>query len=101
MPLKKQRSMPPEVAEALAIQALNFIGQDAAELGRFLALTGIGPAELRQAAHEPGFLTGVLDHILGHEPTLIAFAKDAGVEPFDVALARQVLGGAQWERELP
>jgi hypothetical protein len=101
MILKKQRSMSPEVAEALAIQALTFIGQDPTELGRFLALTGIGPAELRRAAHEPGFLTGLLDHILGHEPTLIAFAKDAGVEPFDVALARQVLGGTQWERELP
>ena len=25
----------------------------------------------------------------------------AGVEPFDVAMAREVLGGARWERELP
>ncbi len=101
MALKKQRSMAPEAAEALAIQALSFIGNDAAELGRFLALTGIGPAELRSAAHEPGFLTGVLDHILGYEPLLLAFAKDAALQPFDVALAREVLGGARWEREQP
>jgi hypothetical protein len=101
MPLKKQRSMPPEAAEALAIQALTFVGRDPTELGRFLALTGIGPAELRQVAHEPGFLVGVFDYILGHEPTLIAFAEDAGLQPFDVALAREVLGGTRWERDLP
>lgn len=90
-----------EAAETLAIQALNFIGSDPAELGRFLAMTGIGPAELRAAAHEPGFLIGVLDHILGYEPLLVAFAKDAGVKPGTVAQAREVLGGPRWEREIP
>jgi len=90
-----------EAAEALAIQALTFIGSDAAELGRFLALTGIGPAELRAAAHQPGFLAGVLDHVLGYEPLLLAFAKDADIKPELVATAREILGGAQWEREIP
>jgi len=50
-----------EAAESLAIQALSFIAQDPERLGRFLALTGIGPAEIRSAAAEPGFLTGVLE----------------------------------------
>jgi hypothetical protein len=90
-----------EAAEHLAIQALTFIGGDPAELGRFLAMTGIGPAELRAAAHEPGFLVGVLDHILGHEPLLLAFAKDADIRPDSVAKARQALAGAPWEREIP
>jgi hypothetical protein len=90
-----------EAAEHLAIQALTFIGGDPAELGRCLATTGIGPAELRAAAHEPGFLTGVLDHILGYEPLLLAFAKDADIKPATVAKAREALAGAPWEREIP
>ena len=90
-----------EAAEHLAIQALTFIGSDPTELGRFLALTGIGPAELRAAAHEPDFLVGVLDHILGYEPLLLAFAKDADVKPATVAQAREALGGPRWERETP
>jgi hypothetical protein len=90
-----------EAAEHLAIQALTFIGSDPAELGRFLAMTGIGPAELRAAAHEPDFLVGVLDHILGYEPLLLAFAKDADIKPATVAKAREALAGAPWEREIP
>jgi hypothetical protein len=99
--MKKPSKFSREAAEKLAIQALAFIGGDATELGRFLALTGIGPAELRAAAHEPGFLAGVLDHILGYEPLLIAFAKDADIKPDMVAQAREALAGAQWEREVP
>ena len=98
----KSTPIPPrEAAEHLAIQALTFIGSDPAELGRFLAMTGIGPAELRAAAHEPDFLVGVLDHILGYEPLLLAFAKDADIKPASVAHARQALAGAPWEREIP
>ena len=99
--MKKPPIVATDAAERLAIQALTFIAGDATELGRFLALTGIGPAELRVAAREPGFLAGVLDHILGYEPLLLAFAKDADVKPETVAKARGVLAGAQWERDLP
>jgi hypothetical protein len=90
-----------EAAEHLAIQALTFIGSDPAELGRFLATTGIGPAELRTAAREPGFLVGVLDYILGYEPLLLAFAKDADIKPASVGHAREALAGASWERDIP
>ena len=99
--MKARHKVSSEAAEALAIQALTFIGSDAVELGRFLALTGIGPAELRAAAHQPGFLAGVLDHILGYEPLLLAFAKDADIKPEAVAQARDALAGAPWERETP
>jgi hypothetical protein len=99
--MKKPPKVSREAAEHLAIQALTFIGSDAAELGRFLALTGIGPAELRAAAHEPGFLVGVLDHVLGYEPLLLAFAKDADIAPTAVAQAREALAGGSWERDVP
>ena len=49
-----------DAAEGLAIQALTFIAGDAERLGRFLAVTGIGPNEIRAAARESGFLIGVL-----------------------------------------
>jgi hypothetical protein len=99
--MKRQASLTPEVAEALAIQALNYIAVDTERLGRFLALTGIGPAEIRAAAREPGFLAGVLDHIAGHEALLLDFAADAGIDPSEVGMARAALSGEGWEREAP
>jgi Protein of unknown function (DUF3572) len=89
-----------EVAEELAIQALTFIAGDGERLGRFLAVTGIGPAEIRAAAREPGFLIGVLDYLASDEPLLASFAAEAGVNPSDIGKALAALGG-HWEREIP
>ena len=57
--MKHGLPMTREAAEGLAIQALTFIAGDGERLGRFLAVTGIGPAEIRAATREPGFLAGV------------------------------------------
>jgi hypothetical protein len=97
---KTRLSMTPEAAEGLAIQALTFIAGDSERLGRFLAITGIGPAEIRSAAREPGFLIGVLDHLAADERLLAAFAAEAGVDPSDIGKALAALGG-HWEREIP
>ena len=75
----------------LAIQGLAFIAADPERLGRFLELTGISAAEIRASAREKGFLAGVLEHILGDESLLIAFAADAGIDPAEVARARRAL----------
>ncbi|MEQ9178864.1 MAG: DUF3572 domain-containing protein, partial [Nitratireductor sp.] len=64
-----------QTAEALAIQALGFVAADPVLLPRFLALTGIEASEIRRAAAEPGFLAGVLNFLLAHEPTLTAFCQ--------------------------
>jgi len=98
--MKLRSSLTQEAAEALAIQALTFIAGDGERLGRFLAATGIGPAEIRAAAREPGFLVGVLDHLAGDERLLTAFAAEAGIDPGDVGKAIAALGG-HWEREIP
>jgi len=98
--MKLRSSLTQEAAEALAIQALTFIAGDGERLGRFLAATGIGPAEIRAAAREPGFLIGVLDHLAGDERLLTAFAAEAGIDPGDVGKAIAALGG-HWEREIP
>ena len=90
-----------QVAETVAIQALNFIAEDPERLGRFLALSGIGPESLRAAAAEPAFLAGVLDHVLGDERLLVAFAERVELDPAHVGAARELLGGPGWEREVP
>jgi len=99
--MKQAPQLTQDRAEALAIQALTFIAGDGERLGRFLALTGIGPAEIRAAAGEPGFLAGVLEYMAADERLIEAFATEAGVDPGDVGKARAALAGRPWERELP
>jgi len=98
--MKPGPSLTQEAAEGLAIQALTFIAGDGERLGRFLATTGIGPAQIRAAAQEPGFLIGILDYLAGDERLLSAFAAETGVNPADIGKAIAALGG-HWEREIP
>ena len=88
-------------AEKLAIEALNFIASDSERLGRFLAATGIGPADIRTAAREPLFLASVLDHLANNETELLAFAEETGNPPHDILLCRDKLAGRGWERDTP
>jgi len=88
-------------AEALAIQALAFIAGDGERLGRFLAVTGIGPSEIRAAAREPGFLSGVLDYVASDERLIADFASEAGLDPADIEHSRAALAGNPWERDVP
>jgi uncharacterized protein DUF3572 len=90
-----------EAAEALAIQALNFLATEPERLSRFLALSGLAPESIRAAAAESGFLAGVLAHLGEDETLLVAFAAEAGVKPAAVDLARRTLAGGDWEREVP
>lgn len=78
-------------AEEIAIAALGFIAADPNLLPRFLAITGIEAGHIREAAREPGFLAGVLQFIAAHEPTLLAFADNAGIEPSSVLRAMRAL----------
>ena len=88
----KTRSGPTqEAAEMLAIQALAFLAEEPERLGGFLAATGVSAAQIRRAAREPGFLAGVLDHMLGDENLLTDFARGASIDPADVPGARRVL----------
>jgi hypothetical protein len=80
-----------QAAEELAIAALGFIAGEPERLGRFLALTGIGPESIRAAARAPNFLLGVLDHVASEESLLLAFAEHGGIDPAEVARARDTL----------
>jgi hypothetical protein len=95
------KSNPQEAAEALAVQALTYLGNDPERLARFLALSGLTPQSLRDAAREPGFLRGVLEHIASDERLLIDFAAEIDVPPVTIDHARRVMGAGDWDRDLP
>ena len=99
--MKPGLRMPQEAAEGLAIQALSFIACEPERLGRFLAVTGIGPEEIRAASAEPGFLAGVLAYLASDETLASAFAAEAACSAGDIAGAHITLGGEPWEREIP
>lgn len=86
-----------EEAEDVAIRGLGFLAGDPEALGRFLALSGIGPRDLRAAAAEPGFLAGVIEFFMADEALLLAFSLHAGIRPTMLAAARHALAGATGE----
>ena len=71
----------------LAIQALAFIAEEPERLNLFLVSTGIEAAEIRTAAREPGFLAGVLEHMLADESLLIEVRTGKTV---DIAALKRV-----------
>jgi Protein of unknown function (DUF3572) len=88
-------------AESVGVAALSFLADDSERFSRFVSLTGIGPEKIRAAAAEPGFLAGVLDHLMADESLLRTFAAERGFDPLEVVDARSVLTGPGWEREVP
>jgi gamma-glutamylcysteine synthetase len=81
----------PEAALAIGVKALEFLAGDPVHLHRFLDLSGLDVGQLRAAAAQPAFFAGLLDFLLAHEPTLLAFAADADLSPAAVMAARQTL----------
>lgn len=68
-------------AERIAVGALDFLAADAGRLTRFLDAAGLDPGALRDAAAAPGFLAGVLDHVVADEPLLLACAEALAIPP--------------------
>ena len=65
---------------------------DQARAERLLALTGLTPEALREGLGDPATLGAVLDFLCAHEPDLLAAAEALGVEPQELAGARERLG---------
>lgn len=80
-------------AEETAIAVLSWIAVEPELLDRFMALTGTDPSTLRRSAADPGFLAGVLDFVMNHEPTLMAFCAATSTPPERVVRAHAVLAG--------
>ena len=99
--MKSPRTMPPEAAETLAIQALGFIAEDSERLTRFFGVTGIDPDGIRTQIGTPGFLAGVLAYLASDETFAGEFVAHAACKPEDIFRAHNALGGEPWEREIP
>ena len=80
-------------ANEIAVLALVFLAEDNDRLGHFLALSGLDPRTIREAARDPGFLVGVLDHLMGDEKLLVAFAAGNDLRPQQITDARAALAG--------
>lgn len=91
--MQRSGTMPREDAEAMALSALAWLVADQELRDRFLAMTGWEAGQLRDNLGNPDFLAGVLDWLLGHEPTLLRWCSEAGLAPERPALARAVLAG--------
>ena len=90
---KVRSSTAAEARETLAVEGLAFLAADETRLERFLAVTGLGPHNLRRAAADAGFLVSVLDYIAGDERLLVAFAGESGRRPEDVMRTFEALRG--------
>ncbi len=78
-------------AEMIGIAGLSYLAADPERIGRFLAVTGLGPENVRAAARDPSFLPALLDYLLANETELVAFASEMNLDPGRVQAARDVL----------
>ena len=74
-------------AEETAIAVLGWLAGEPDMLGRFLALSGTRPDQLRQSVGDPAFMAGMFDFLMAHEPSLLAFCAATGTEPEAVVRA--------------
>ena len=74
-------------AEETAAAILGWLANEPDMLGRFLALSGVQPNQMRDAVNDPGFLAGMIDFLMAHEPTLLAFCEATETKPETVAAA--------------
>ena len=83
----KNATLGAEQAEQTAIAILAWLASETEMLGRFLALSGLDAGELRGAVNDPGFLAGMIDFLVSHEPSLLAFCEASGTPPETVEAA--------------
>jgi hypothetical protein len=84
-------------AEAVAVAALTFLAAEPERLGRFLAISGIAPATVRQLARSPAFLGGVLDYLATDERLLLSVATELEIAPDKIMQAREILSPSAGE----
>jgi hypothetical protein len=78
-------------AEMIGVAGLSYLAAEPERMGRFLAVTGLGPENVRTAAREPSFLPSLLDYLLANEADLVAFAQEMNLDPHRVRAARDLL----------
>ncbi|TPW25820.1 DUF3572 domain-containing protein [Pararhizobium mangrovi] len=100
-PAPRSAKTPSPDAEETAIAALGWLAGKPELMDRFLALSGLSVGDLRAASSEPDFLAGLLGFLTNHEPTLMAFCADTGMEPEIVCAAERMLARSDdWQHEI-
>lgn len=82
-----------ETAEIIALKAFGHIISDDPLRDRFVALTGLEPAEMRAGLANRETLLNILDFLIAHEPDLIAAAEAQAEKPEVLVAAWRNLGG--------
>jgi hypothetical protein len=80
-------------AVSVGLDALLWLTGRPDDVAALLALSGIGPAELRRRAAEPEFLGFVLDFVLADEERARSFAEAHGLGADAAFRARAALPG--------
>jgi hypothetical protein len=80
-------------AEEVAGTVLGWLAGEPDMLSRFLALSGMQAQQLRDAVDDPQFLAGMIDFLMAHEPTLMAFCEATETKPEAVAAASHYYSG--------
>lgn len=85
--------MDKNAAEHIAIRALSWIAADEDRLMPFLAQTGVGLDDLRNAMEQPEILGFILEFLLQDEAALIAFCDENQLDYMAPVQARGALPG--------
>ena len=85
--------MTAESAEILALEGLGWLAGQDEGLDRFLAVSGLDPAGLREAVGAPGTGLAILEFLLANEQLLVAFCDATGTNPKAIHAARHRLEG--------
>jgi len=83
-------------AEILALKALAFLAHSDEDLDRFVALSGVAPADLRARAEQPEMLAAVLDFVLADDTRVTGFCEEVAIDPRELHAARRALPGGRW-----
>jgi hypothetical protein len=86
-----------EEAETLAVAAFSAISGDEERMSRFMAISGLRPDTIRQAADSPRFFAAILEYVVSDEPLLIALATELSVKPERLMGAHLALSPSEFE----
>lgn len=84
-----RRSISPEIAQALAIEAFTFLAQDEEKLNAFLMQSGLDAGDLREASRSNYFFEAVMDFVTGSDEVILAFSEKTGHVPQDAVHVAQ------------
>jgi predicted component of type VI protein secretion system len=87
----RQPASPATDPQALALAALGWVLAQDDRAGRLLALTGLTSNDLRSGLDDRAVLSAVIEFLCAHEPDLVAAAEALGVEPQQLAAAKENL----------